>query len=122
MKILDYIKNYYSNIFGTFLDNWRLARNFKRIRNKIKEANKRFLTDNKQYHVFEHPFKKGKYFIATHRQFEIMVRKNVLFTDLIKLSLYTTPQRLCDATIQKINMSDVESVANKIIMKLKHDL
>lgn len=118
-KLLKYIVGYYYNIYLTFKDNYKLRRSVKNLRKKIIEAKKRFLNDSRQYHVFEDPHKSGRYFTATHKQFEILVQKNVDFVDLMQLSLYCTPQRLCEETIKEVNSTDVEVVINKIMSKIK---
>jgi hypothetical protein len=104
-------------MFGQMSDQMKLNRKYNKMYLKIKEANKRFLSEGKRFYVLEEPFKKGNFFVASHPEFEVIVRKRVNIYDLLQLALYATPERLNQDTIAEVKATNYENVIKGVFKK-----
>jgi hypothetical protein len=121
--MLKYLKLYYSNAFGPMLDRMKENRQYNRLYKTIQQANRRFLATGKRHYVLPDPTGK-RFFAATNDEIKrlqirgVFVRRMDIYL-ILRLAVYSTPERLNQETITEVKATNYEKVINGILKKFK---
>jgi hypothetical protein len=104
-------------------DRMKENRQYNRLYKVIQQANRRFLATGKRHYVLPDPSGK-RFFAATNDEIKrlqmrgVFVRKMNIY-EILKLAVYSTPERLNQETIAEVKATNYEKVINGILKKFK---